>query len=339
VRPIPLAPNTLKSFYPGAGRIGAFRGEPELDPAHSEEWIASTTIRYGAAPLGLTTLPDGSLLADRVAADPETWFGPRYTERYGARGALLVKLLDAGGRLPLHIHPDRAFAGLHLGSDFGKTEAWLVLHADPGASAHLGFSRDVGEAELSGWVTAQDTGALLGNCNQVPVRSGDVFFCPGGVPHAIGEGIFILEIQEMTDFSIMLEWAGFPLDPHALFLGLPQEVALGAVRRSAVPGADLDALRGQCIRSLATGTPGSSPLLPSGAAGFFAADQIIPGGGEVALDPRFSVLVVNEGAGTLASESAEPVGVTAGQVYLIPYAAGATAVRGSLSAIRCYPAV
>ena len=76
MRPILLAPNTLSSFYPGAGRIGAFRREPGLDPSHSEDWIASTTPRTGAAPLGLTTLPDGSLLADRVAADPLSWFGP-----------------------------------------------------------------------------------------------------------------------------------------------------------------------------------------------------------------------------------------------------------------------
>jgi mannose-6-phosphate isomerase len=339
MRPIPLASNTLKSFYPGAGRIGAFRRDPGLDASRSEDWIASTTTRSGAAPLGLTILPDGSLLADRVVANPEPWFGPQYTARYGARGALLVKLLDAGGRLPLHIHPDRAFARQHLGSDFGKTEAWLVLHANPGASAHLGFSRDISPQELKGWVTSQDTGALLGSCNQVPVQSGAVFFCPGGVPHAIGHGIFILEIQEMTDFSIMLEWAGFPLDPAASFLGLEPDVALEAVTRQAITGADLAALQGQCIRTLATGKAGSTALLPEAASGFFGAEQIIPEGGEIVLDPRFSVLVVNEGAGTLVPEAAEPVALSAGQVFLMPYAAGAVGIRGSLSAIRCYPAV
>lgn len=340
MRPIPLAPNTLKSFYPGAGRIGAFRRQHRLDPSHSEDWIASTTPRFGAAPLGLTTLPDGSLLADIVAADPLRWFGPHYTARYGARGALLVKLLDSGDRLPLHIHPDRAFASRHLSSDFGKTEAWLVLHAEPGASAHLAFSRDVSAAELSGWVTRQDTGTLLDSCNLVPVHSGDVVFCPGGVPHAIGEGLLILEIQEMTDFSIMLEWAGFPLDPAEVFLGLAPDVALGAVWRRGITGEDLQALKGLCIRAAADGKPGVWPLLPQAAGDFFAAEQIIPAGGdEVRLDPRYSVLVVNEGTGTLACDRSEPVEATAGQVYLVPYAAGSIRVRGDLAAIRCYPAV
>lgn len=339
MRPLPLAANTLSSFYPGAGRIGTFRRQPDLDPSHAEDWIASTTPRTGAAPLGLTTLPDGSLLADRFAAEPLSWFGPQYTARYGARGALLAKLLDAGSRLPLHIHPDRSFARRHLGSDFGKSEAWLVLHADPGATAHLGFARDIAGAELSGWVAGQDTEAMLANCNRVPVRTGDVIFCPGSVPHAIGTGVLILEIQEMTDFSIMLEWAGFPLDPDGLFLGLDRDVALSAVRRDAVAGQDLEALRGQCIRTLATSQAGATPLLPAGAADFFGAEQIIPAGGEITLGPRFSVLVVNEGAGTLGCGTSEPVEVAAGQVYLVPYAAGTVGVRGDLSAIRCYPAV
>jgi mannose-6-phosphate isomerase len=339
MRPVPLEANTLSSFYPGAGRIGAFRNQPGLDPSHAEDWIASTTPRTGAAPLGLTTLPDGSLLADRFAAEPLSWFGPEYTARYGARGALLAKLLDAGSRLPLHIHPDRSFARRHLGSDFGKSEAWLVLHADPGATAHLGFARDIAPAELSGWVARQDTEALLANCNRVSVSAGDVIFCPGSMPHAIGTGILMLEIQEMTDFSIMLEWAGFPLDPDGLFLGLDQDVALSAVRREAVAGQDLEALRGQCIRALATGQTGAMPLLPASAAEYFGAEQIIPSGDELRLEPRFSVLVVNEGEGTLSCEASEPVEVAAGQIYLVPYAAGTTSLRGDLSAIRCYPAL
>jgi mannose-6-phosphate isomerase len=252
---------------------------------------------------------------------------------------VLTKLLDAGSRLPLHIHPDRSFARQHLDSDFGKSEAWLILHAEPGASAHLGFGRDIDPAELAGWVTRQDTEALLANCNSVPVRTGDVIFCPGGVPHAIGAGILMLEIQEMTDFSIMLEWAGFPLDPGGLFLGLDRDVALGAVRRGAVTGPDLEALRGRCIRTLATGQPGTTPLLPTGADEYFGAEQIISGGAGIELRPGFSILIVNEGEGTLTCAAAEPVDVAAGQVYLVPYAAGTIGIRGELSAIRCYPAV
>ncbi|WP_231560250.1 hypothetical protein [Microbacterium hominis] len=39
----------------------------------------------------------------------------------------LVKLLDAGQRLPVHAHPDDAFAAAHLGRAHGKAEAWYIL--------------------------------------------------------------------------------------------------------------------------------------------------------------------------------------------------------------------
>ena len=109
--PLALDANTPRSFYRGA--VHRFRGlPPASDPYYPEDWIASTTARFGAAPAGLTTLPDGRLLADAIAADPAWWLGP-------ARGpelTILVKLLDAGQRLPLHVHPDREFAKAHLGS-------------------------------------------------------------------------------------------------------------------------------------------------------------------------------------------------------------------------------
>ena len=143
----------------------------------------------------------------------------------------------------------------------------------------------------------------------------------------------------MSDLSIMLEWAGFPLDPAEVFLGLAPDVALGAVWRRGITGEDLQALKGVCIRAAASGTPGVCPLLPQAAGDYFAAEQIIPAGDEVRLDPGYSVLVVNEGTGTLAWERSEPAEVAAGQVYLVPYAAGAIRVRGHMSAIRCYPAV
>ncbi|WP_127503013.1 class I mannose-6-phosphate isomerase [Actinoplanes solisilvae] len=316
--PILLAPNTLPSFYAGDGRIAAFRGDPAVPPTDPEDWIASTTPRTGMAPRGLTHLPDGTLLRDRVAADPTAWLG-------GVDPSLLVKLLDAGQRLPLHVHPSRSFAREHLASPYGKTEAWLVLRADPGAAVHLGFSRDVAEDELAGWVSTQDVEAMLGACNLVPVAAGDVLLCPAGVPHAIGAGILVVELQEMTDFSIMLEWTGFPIVARDVFLGLDQALALSTVDRSAlspptVTGHPLDT------------TPGVTSLLPPAADPFFRAEQLIPGPGGLILDARFAIVIIVSGHGTLG-----PVDVTDGQIWLIPYAAGPLTLRGELAAVRCYP--
>src|SRR4051794_17962721 len=190
VQPLKIAANMPRSFYRGAGRIDRLRGTPPgADPYHPEDWIGSVTPRAGAAPSGLTTLPDGRLLADAIAADPQRWLGPAHVARHGAGPAILVKLLDAGERLPLHVHPDRAFARSHLASPYGKTEAWVIVRAAPDAVVHLGFGRDVDAGELARWVDGQRVEEMLAATNRVSVRAGDAVLCPAGVPHAIGQDI------------------------------------------------------------------------------------------------------------------------------------------------------
>jgi mannose-6-phosphate isomerase len=335
VKAVAIAPNTLASFYRGAGRIAGFRHDSGIDPGQAEDWIASTTSRFGnKSNLGLTRL-GGQSLADLLASDPDRWLGPTYLARYGPVGSTLVKLLDAGSRLPLHVHPDRPFARQHLQSEFGKSEAWLVLQADEGAQAHLGFARDIGADELTGWVENQDRAALLGACNVVPLRTGDVIFCPGGIAHSIGAGVLILEIQEMTDFSIMLEWDGFPINHDSLFLGLPRDLALQAVDRGAIKGERLETLIGSSIRRVGPGVAGITSLLPSGADPLFHADQVSPAGAQIELEQQFSLLVFNEGAGRLEYDDGTTQPVQSGDVYLVPYAAGPVRLSGEVSAIRC----
>ncbi len=332
MQPIVLGPNLPDTFYRGAGRIGRFRsGPPERAGAgRPEDWIASTTARYGGGTAGMTRLADGSLLADVIADDPVGWLGADHVARYGANPALLVKLLDAGQRLPLHVHPDRGFAAEHLASPYGKTEAWIVLEADPGAVVYLGFSRDVEAAELAGWARRQDVEAMLAVTNRVPVTAGDTLLCPAGTPHAIGEGILLVELQEPTDWSVLLEWRGLPVDPADATLGLPLDEALGCVGRQAYPPERLRALRGRRLEYVA------GSLLPPAADPFFVAERVR--GGD-RLSPGYSVLVVTEGSGAVAAEAGGPVPVRRGSTVVIPHAAGACALTGDFLAVRGRPGI
>uniref|UniRef100_L2FKY0 Mannose-6-phosphate class i n=1 Tax=Colletotrichum fructicola (strain Nara gc5) TaxID=1213859 RepID=L2FKY0_COLFN len=65
-------------FYLGGPQISSFRSDKPSGPNEPEDWIASTTYCLGCArsKLGMTVLPDGRLLADAIAADPEYWLGP-----------------------------------------------------------------------------------------------------------------------------------------------------------------------------------------------------------------------------------------------------------------------
>jgi mannose-6-phosphate isomerase len=336
VRPVVLPANMPRSFYRGAGRINRFRGMPApSDAYHPEDWIGSTTARHGAAPEGVTVLPGGRPLTEAIAADPERWLGAAHLASYGPDPAILVKLLDAGERLPLHVHPDRRFARSHLASPYGKTEAWVIVQAAPGAVVHLGFRRDVEAGELDRWITGQRVADMLAATNRVPVRAGDAIVCPAGVPHAIGQDIMLVELQEPTDFSVLLEWDGYDIDPAAGHLGLGFEQARRCVDRRAWDERRIGDLRrarraGRRIR------PGVDRLFPEIADSFFAAERVRPAPVGM-LDPGFSIVVVLTGTGTLDTEHGDTIDLRAGRTLLVPHAAGECVLRGDLTAIRCRP--
>jgi mannose-6-phosphate isomerase len=331
MQPIRLEPNLPRAFYRGSNAIAAFRGMSTQpgEVGQPEDWIASSTTQWGKGPSGLSVLPDGRLLRDAVAADPVAWLGPEHIERHGREPQLLVKLLDAGQRLPVHVHPDRPFAADHLSSPFGKTEAWLIVEAGADAYVHLGFSRDVAADELAGWCAAQQTETMLGATNRISVAPGDSVLVPAGLPHAIGPGILLVELQEPTDFSIFLEWKGFALDgPSEGHLGLGYEVALQCVNRVATGPQRLELLRSNRDPN----------AFPAEADPFFRAERLRPDP-SLTLDPGYSVLIVLDGAGELrGGEIRSPLPIRRGDTILVPYASGAVEIAGDgLSAIRARP--
>jgi mannose-6-phosphate isomerase len=320
MRPFELGPNQISRFYRGGSRIAAFRGlRPDGDDA-PEDWVASTTTVYGETETGRSRAGGGVWLADLFAADPESFFEPEHLAAHGPDPTLLIKLLDAGERLPLHFHPDAAFAAEHLGSMHGKTEAWAILEAEEGATVHVGFTRDLGADELAELVAAQSLEGLTSLMNRLEVAAGDAIFVPAGLPHVIGEGILLLELQEPSDLSLLLEWEG-RLSQDDAFLGLPRGLVLSAATRRAVDPAALTARRG-------------ATLFPAAADRFFRAEVVEPG---ARLEPSFSVLVVTHGEGELRAEGEAPLGLARGSTALVPFAAGATELAGGARAIRCRP--
>ena len=318
MRPYTLPPNILRHFYAGGERIAALRRTEPADHT-PEEWIGAANTTFDGS-RGLSRLPDGRLVRDAIAAEPEAFLGAAHARRFGADPALLVKLLDAGQRLPVHFHPGREFAARELGLAHGKTEAWLIVEADPGASVHVGFAREVGLDELRGWMAAQDSGAMLDAMQELPVTGGDAVFVPAGVPHAIGAGILMVEVQEPTDLSVLLEWEGFELTEDEGHLDLGWDTALQALDRSVWDAPRAAALRG----------PGAGrSLLPAAADPWFRAERV-RGGDE--LDAGFSILVALSGDGELGEEP-----FARGTALLVPFDAGPLTLSGDVEAIRCRP--
>jgi mannose-6-phosphate isomerase len=327
MNPAVLPPNPVARFYRGGPAIAALRGAAPDGDGAPEDWVGSTTEVLGDPSAGPSRLADGRLLRDVIAADPDAWLGPEHVARWGADPALLVKLLDAGERLPVHAHPDGPFAREHLGTRFGKTEAWIVIDGE--GHVRLGWREPVDAATLRDWVERQDAEAMRAALHRIDVGPGDALFVPAGVPHSIGAGLLIAELQEPSDMSIVLEWRGHGIaDEHEATLGLGRDTALAAIGRDATHPATLVAEAGDGpVRG----------LLPRAADPFFRAEALHVDGVPIELEPGFAVLLVLDGQGRLDAPNAAGLSLTRGDNAVIPYSAGPTRLSGALRAVRCLP--
>ncbi len=245
--PIPeiilMEPNRVWRTYPGGRLLDTLEGKPEPADTHfPEDWIASTTraVNPGREDVneeGCSKVNiQGTvwLLRDLVQRFPDQLVGPSHFDRYGPNTQFLVKFLDAALRLHIQCHPTRAFARQHLSSDSGKTEAYVILTLRDGIQApyiYLGFQRPIRREVLRQAVLDQDLESMFASFDKIPVRPGDVFLVPGGLTHAIGEGIFMIEIMEPTDYVVRLEFerGGYVLPEESRFMGRDVDFAMDLI--------------------------------------------------------------------------------------------------------------
>lgn len=109
---------------------------------------------------------------------------------------LLIKLLDAAQVLSVQVHPDDAYALANEGNELGKTEMWVVLHAEPGAGVILGVSEGTTPEKFRQGI---EDGDLSPYMHRIPVVKGDVICVPAGSVHAIMAGLIIAEIQQNSN--------------------------------------------------------------------------------------------------------------------------------------------
>lgn len=110
---------------------------------------------------------------------------------------LLIKLLDAGDKLSVQVHPNDEYAA-RVENDRGKTEMWYIVEADEDAEIICGLCDGVGAEELRSAIESGEVESVLLHRR---VRAGECYFIPAGLPHAIGKGILIAEIQQSCDLT------------------------------------------------------------------------------------------------------------------------------------------
>ncbi|MFF4014794.1 class I mannose-6-phosphate isomerase [Streptomyces sp. NPDC001843] len=136
----------------------------------------------------------GARLRDLVREHPQDMLGrgPR-----GPRFPLLTKFIDAAAPLPVHLHPDDGAAHAQ-GEPNGKTEAWHILEAEPGATALAGVKPGVGRQRLRQALLDQDFDTVL---RRLPVRAGQTLYVPAGTVHSFGPGTLVYEIEQTSDLQ------------------------------------------------------------------------------------------------------------------------------------------
>ena len=232
---LPLLPNRVRRNYRGGASIdslqaGEASGAVYEDTDRPEEWVASLV---GARNPGLDPIENeglsrcainGSpLLADLLQSAPEFYLGKEWYGAHGLDLGFLLKILDSSMRLHVQAHPTAAFARKHLSSPYGKFECYYILALREGEEGHirLGFQRLPSRTEWRRIIEEQDIPAMDACFENIPVRAGEVWYIPGGVPHAIGKNIMMLEIMEPSDLVVRCEFEreGIIVPPEARFMG------------------------------------------------------------------------------------------------------------------------
>ena len=255
--------NRVWRTYLGGKTLDGIAGRSPAEDSHfPEDWIASCTaaVNPGRRPEGLSRVlldGTGAELAGLLARDPVRMLGQKHVERFGAKLGFLLKYLDSSIRLHLQCHPTVEFSKRHLNADSGKTEGYIILGVRPECDPYiyLGFQRPPAPEEFKRMIEKQETSAIEAAFDRIAVKPGDVFLVPGGFPHAIGEGVFMIEIMEPTDFAVRVEFerGGYLLPESARFMGRDVDFAVSMfdfTPRSAEEIRECCFIRPECVETV-----------------------------------------------------------------------------------------
>lgn len=214
----PLKLNAAKAWrtYLGGSMIDALHGKEGMEDTHfPEEWIMSTTAARNAEREhiqneGMSVLEDsGRYLKDFIEECPEKMLGKAHLDAHGASTGVLIKLIDSAERLSIQVHPNKEMAKKWFQSEYGKTECWHILGGreidGEKPCIYFGFQEGITKEYWKKVFDEQDIPAMLNCLHKIEVTPGETWLIKGGVPHAIGAGCFLMEIQEPTDYTIRTE--------------------------------------------------------------------------------------------------------------------------------------
>ena len=181
-------------------------------------------------------------------------------------------------------------------------------------------------------VKNRDSTGLLNSLEFKEVKAGDAVFVPAGVAHAIEAGIFVLELQEPTDLSILLEWDGFAVDGDKDgHLNLGFDTALDALRLEPLTAE----VKNQIVTRFDESEKKSHAIFNSIADNFFRADYLSADSKKI--EPGFGIFLVLSGEGAMNFSNSDALKVKKGDAVVIPYSAGEFSIENCAGIISRPP--
>lgn len=295
----------LKRLIWGGRKLGSVLHKPiGAEADYAESWEISDhradVSRVAEGPLA------GRTLRELAAEHGVDLFGAGVGAR--AQFPLLIKFIDARQDLSVQVHPDDVL-GRALVDDNGKTETWVIVHAEPGSRIYAGLKAGVAREDMA---RAVEQGGVEDLIHSFPAVAGDCIFIPAGTVHAIGAGVVLAEVQQMSDATFRLhDWGRVGLDGKPRQLHLAE--SLQAIDYAAGPVAPLATTPGP-VRGGTREALSRSP--------FFALERLTLDGPSTVGDPdRFTIVLGLGGSAEVRSGDFRTT-VGLGETLLLPAAIG-----------------
>lgn len=310
----------IKKLIWGGRKLGTVLGKPiESGMQYAESWEISDH-RADVSRVAEGALA-GSTLRELMIEHGETLFGRAVGSR--TQFPLLIKFIDANQDLSVQVHPNDEL-GRTLVDDNGKTETWLILQADPGSRIYAGLRLGVTRDDMIKAIAAGTVETLL---HSFPAQVGDCILIPAGTVHAIGAGVMLAEVQQMSDATFRLhDWGRVGTDGRPRQLHLDE--SLQAIDFGAGP---VEPLKTSPIPI----EGGTREVLARSA--YFALERLrLTGPAPVGQGDRFTVVIGLEGSAAIRSgTSAASIGI--GQTLLLPASLGECRVdpRDQVTLLTC----